>query len=246
MIKSYKNNYPVTNLYKEMSTKSELMTQMIYGDQFLIIRKLGNWLKIKIKEDGYIGFIKNRKYILYTQNTHKISVISANIYKNPNKKKVITKLTYGSRIKLRDRYLEFVQFENNWIHKKNIKSINFEDKHIFSNIKIFKNVKYKWGGKSFMGLDCSALIQLFFNFNNKYCPRDAKDQVKYFRKNVSLNNIKKHNIIFWRGHVAVAISKMNLIHAYGPAKKTVIMGINQTIRVIKKTAKLKILSIKKI
>ena len=39
--------------------------------------------------------------------------------------------------------------------------------------KIFKNVKYKWGGKKFDGVDCSGLIQLFYKFNNLYCPRDT-------------------------------------------------------------------------
>ena len=33
------------------------------------------------------------------------------------------------------------------------------------------------GWKIFKGIDCSALIQIFLNFNNKFCPRDAKDQV---------------------------------------------------------------------
>jgi len=246
MNKFYKNNYPETNLYKKMSVKSEMLTQMIYGDKFSILKTASKWLKIKIINDGYIGFIKKKKYIYYSPNTHKVSVLSANIYKNSNNKKKITELTYGSRIKLEERYLEFVRFENKWIDKKNIKPINFRNRKIFSNIKIFTNIRYKWGGKSFKGLDCSALIQLFFNFNNKYCPRDAKDQIRYFKKSVSLRNIKKNNIIYWRGHVAVAISKKKLIHAYGPAKKTIIMGIDQTIRLIKKTAKLKILSIKKI
>ena len=71
------------------------------------------------------------------------------------------------------------------------------------------------------------LIQIFLNFNNKFCPRDAKDQVKYFKKKIKLKNIKKNDIIYWKGHVAVALSKKKLIHAYGPMKKTVIMDINQ-------------------
>ena len=242
----YTNGYSVINLYKETSSESEVVTQMIYGEDFKIINKFSNWMKIKIKDDGYIGYIKNKKFTSCLKTTHKISVLSANIYKNSNFNKKIGKLAYTSKLKIEKTTSKFSKFQGKWIETKNIKPIKHKNKNIFKDIKIFKNVKYKWGGKSFMGLDCSALIQLFFNFNNKYCPRDAKDQVKYFRKNVSLNNIKKHNIIFWRGHVAVAISKMNLIHAYGPAKKTVIMGINQTIRVIKKTAKLKILSIKKI
>ena len=51
-------------------------------------------------------------------------------------------------------------------------------------------------------------------------------------------NIKKNDILFWHGHVAVALSKKKLIHAYGPLKKTVIMDIDDTIKKIKKTAKL--------
>ena len=88
-------------------------------------------------------------------------------------------------------------------------------------------------------------MQIFLNFNNKFCPRDAKDQFKYFRKNVKLKNIKKNDIIYWKGHVAVVLSKRKLIHAYGPMKKTVIMDINRTIEKIKQTAKLKVIGIKK-
>ena len=46
------------------------------------------------------------------------------------------------------------------------------------------------GGKSFKGIDCSALIQIFLNFNNKFCPRDAKDQVKFFKKKNKKNKEK--------------------------------------------------------
>ena len=89
-------------------------------------------------------------------------------------------------------------------------------------------------------------MQVFLNFNNKFCPRDAKDQVKYFKKNIKLKNIKKNDIIYWNGHVAVALSKQKLIHAYGPMKKTVIMEINQTIDLIAQTAKLKVIGIKRL
>ena len=107
-------------------------------------------------------------------------------------------------------------------------------------------MKYKWGGKHFTGVDCSGLIQLFLNFNNKFCPRDTKDQIKYFKKKTKLENIKKNDLIFWRGHVAIAISKNKLIHAYGPLKKTVIMPINKTIDRIYKTANLKVIGIRKV
>ena len=127
-----------------------------------------------------------------------------------------------------------------------MKKINITTKNPFKNIKKFINVKYKWGGKHFAGVDCSGLIQIYLNFNNKFCPRDTKNQIKYFKKKIALNNIRKNDLIFWKGHVAVAISKHKLIHAYGPLKKTVIMPIKKTIDKIEKTAKLKLIGIRRI
>ena len=117
---------------------------------------------------------------------------------------------------------------------------------MFYNIKKFTNIKYKWGGKCFSGIDCSGLIQIFLNFNNKFCPRDTKDQIKYFKKKIKLDKIKKNDLIFWRGHVAIVISKKKLIHAYGPYKKVVIMPIIKTISLIYKTANLKVTGIRRV
>ena len=58
-----------------------------------------------------------------------------------------------------------------------------------------------------------------------------------------LSNIKKNDIIYWKGHVALALTNKKLIHAYGPMKKTVIMSINQTIKRIERTANLKVIKI---
>ena len=102
------------------------------------------------------------------------------------------------------------------------------------------------GGKHYTGIDCSALIQLLLNNNNKFCPRDAKDQIKYFKNKVSLKNIKRYDLIFWKGHVALTLSKNKLIHAYGPFKKVIIMPIQTTIKRIEKTASLKVIGIRRI
>ena len=60
MTKFFTNTFPVLNLHKKTSSKSEIITQMIYGESFSIIKKNGKWLKIRIKEDGYKGFIKKK------------------------------------------------------------------------------------------------------------------------------------------------------------------------------------------
>ena len=63
MNKYLTNNFSIINLYKKPSSNSEVVTQMIYGESFSVLRKTKKWLKIKIKEDGYKGYIKNRKFL---------------------------------------------------------------------------------------------------------------------------------------------------------------------------------------
>ena len=245
MTKYFTNNYSLINLHKKPTVKSEIVTQMIYGESFSISKKSKKWLKIKIKEDNYKGYIKNKKYSNFLKPTHKVNSLKATIFKFPNKIKK-NEITFGSKIKVTDNNSKFLKFANGWIKKDDVEPLSYKEKDPFKKIISFKNIKYKWGGKSFKGIDCSALIQVFLNFNNKFCPRDAKDQVKYFKKNIKLNNIKKNDIIYWKGHVAVALSNKRLIHAYGPMKKTVIMGINQTIKRIERTAKLKVIGVKRL
>ena len=243
MTKYFTNNISVINLYKKPSKKSEVVTQMIFGESFSISKKTKNWLRVKIKEDGYKGFIQNKKFSKFLKSTHKIHVLKAKVYKFPNKKKKLNELSFGSKIKVTETKGKFLKFSKGWISKNGVKKISFKEKDPFKKITMFKNIKYKWGGKSFKGIDCSALIQVFLNFNNKFCPRDAKDQVRYFRKKVRLSSIKKNDIIYWKGHVALALTSKKLIHAYGPMKKTVIMGIKQTIERIERTANLKVIKI---
>jgi|TARA_Y100000031_G_scaffold149734_1_gene188075 hypothetical protein len=231
----------IINVYKKKNKKSEVVTQLLYGDTFKKLKKNGVWIKIKNDKDNYKGYIKNKNFQLNQKNTHKICNLSAALYSKPHSKyKIKNKLSFESKIRVSEKKGSFYKFDHLWIKKKDLKKVNVVTKDPFHNIKKFVNVKYKWGGKHFSGIDCSGLIQLFFNYNNKFCPRDAKDQIKYFKKKVKLNNIRKNDLIFWKGHVAIAISKNKLIHAYGPKKRVIIMPIKQTIKIIEKTANLRV------
>ena len=242
-----RSNIPVINVYQRNNIKSVIVTQLLYGDTFKKIKKKGKWVKIKTIADNYTGYIKNRIFPLNQKNSHKVCSIFANLYRKPSEKfKIKKKISFGSKIKVNRKKSNFYKFDNFWIKKKDLKKINFTNKDIFRDITKFKNITYKWGGKHFSGIDCSGLIQLFLNFNNKFCPRDTKDQIKHFKKKIKFNNIKKNDLIFWKGHVAIVISKKKLIHAYGPFRKVVIMPIYKKIDRINKTANLKVTGIRRV
>ena len=243
-----KNTY--INLYEKPSYKSKISSQIIYGEKFKILSKKKGWLKIKTAFDKYVGYTKNIKYSNKFSPTHKISVQKTNIFsfpKNSNKYKQRKKLPFASRIEILKKYKNFIMFEKNkWIYLKDIKKNNFKEKNFIKILNLFINCKYKWGGKTFDGIDCSALVQMYYLYNNKYFPRDTKDQIKIEKGQKNSNNLKKGNIIYWKGHVAVCINSKKLIHAYGPRKKVLTMNIKNTIEIIEKTANLKVKKITKI
>ena len=222
--------------YKNTGILFELLVRQITADTL----KGGDSPAIDILKEYFVKTSLGREYKLYE------SVLKSKVFKFPNKNKKMSEISFGSKIRVLENKRKFFRFSKGWIYKSDLKPINYQEKNPFRNISIFKNIKYKWGGKSYKGIDCSALVQIFLNFNNKFCPRDAKDQVKFFKKNIKFKKIKKNDIIYWKGHVAVALSNKKLIHAYGPRKKTVVMGINQTIKKIEQTAKLKVIGIKAI
>ena len=235
---SYFYKKPLSNIYKKPNAFSEVTSQILYGEKFKIISKNKSWIKIKALFDNYTGYIKNKYYTKDHQPTHKIFTLKANIY-NKQKNKTKNFLPFASRISMIDENKKFIEFEKNkWIKKINIKKINHIEKDYLKVLKMFLKIKYLWGGKTYRGIDCSAILQLFFYYNNKFYPRDTKDQIKYSAKKNKSKVFKKGDIIFWKGHVAVCINAQKLIHAYGPEKKVLIMNIKETINRIERTAKL--------
>ena len=72
MTKYFTNNFPVINLHKKPFIKSEVVTQMIYGDTFSVSKKTKLWLQVRTKEDKYKGYVKNRKFSTFLKPTHNI------------------------------------------------------------------------------------------------------------------------------------------------------------------------------
>ena len=245
MQNSFYFNKGFSNIYKKNSTTSEVTSQIIYGEKFKILSKNKEWIKIKTLFDNYIGYIKNKDYVEIFYPKYKVYSLKARIINKFNKK---TKnfLPFGSKVDLINENKNHIEFEKNkWLKKNDLKKINHKENNFNKIFKLFLKTKYVWGGKTYRGIDCSALLQIFYYYNNKFFPRDTKDQIKYLKGNLK-RNYQKGDIIFWKGHVAMCLNSKQLIHAYGPEKKVLIMPILKTIKRIENTAKLKVKKIAKI
>ena len=240
-----KNNFfnkSVANIYSKPSSNSEVVSQILYGEKFKILLKSNKWIKIKTHYDNYIGYIKNGKFLENFKPPYKISKIKSRIFLKRGKNFLSSNyyLYYGSGICVKNENKKYIEFEKNkWIKKVDIKNIDHIEKNYIKIFKSFLNTKYLWGGKTYIGIDCSALIQIYFYYNRIFFPRDTKDQIRFCKRKRGKNRLKG-DIVFWRGHVGICLNKSRFIHAYGPKKKVIIMPTVQTIKLIDKTANLKV------
>ena len=211
-------------------------------------QKKKNWVKIKTNFDNYIGYIKKARYYKSFKPTNKICIVKSKIFRRVDNKFMPTNnfLYFATGISIKSQNKKYIEFEKNkWIKKQDTKKYNHYEKDFIKILKLFLNSRYLWGGKTSNGIDCSALIQIYFYYNRIFFPRDTKDQMKFCKKTLT-KNLVKGDIIFWKGHVGVCINNLKFIHAYGPKKKVLIMPINNTIKLINKTANLVIKKISNI
>ena len=246
-----KNNFlnrSVANVYFKPSSNSEVVSQILYGEKFKILLKRKKYLKIKTHYDNYIGYIKKDKFLENFKPSHKVSKIKSRIFFKKGKRFLSSNhyLYYGSGVCIRNENKKYIEFEKNkWIKKSDIKNIDHYEKNYMKIFKFFLNTKYLWGGKTCVGIDCSALIQIYFYYNRIFFPRDTKDQIRFCKRKRGKNRLKG-DIVFWKGHVGICLNKSRFIHAYGPKKKVIIMPTTQTIKLIDKTANLKVKKISNI
>ena len=240
-----KNNFfyqkSLANIHAKPNTNSEVISQILYGESFKILGKKKEWIKIKTNYDNYIGYIKYLNFPKIFKPSFKIYKQKAKIFQKIKGKFKPTKnfLYFATKIPFKNSNNSFIEFDKNrWIKKKDVKKEDYYERNSNKIFKLFLNSKYLWGGKTANGIDCSALVQLYFYFNNVFFPRDTKDQIKFIKKTKNPKLYIKDKLLYWKGHVAICLNKSLLIHAYGPKKKVVIMRINKTIKEIKKNAKL--------
>ena len=220
-------NLPVISLYQKASLMSKVTTQALYGENFKVLEKRKKWHLIELKDDCYKGWISKYNHKIFFESTHRVNITNTWVLSSPDiKSKPIMKLYAGSKLKVFDFHDSWAlvkvykkKFINGYIPKSHLIDLNKHMKWL-KIIKQFENAPYFWGGKTINGIDCSGLLQLATKFKGLNIPRDTKDQEKYFKKNIFksknldiFNDFKKGDIIFWKGHVAIAINKNKLIHA---------------------------------
>ena len=190
--------------------------QLVYGDIFRVLEENEGFSFGFNKFDGYVGYIQNDKLKKRsTKTTHWVSSLSTQIYEQPDiKKEYLSSLSFGSQLEIVNAEKEFCEtIDGGFVPRQHLR----KKEHFYSDpvmvAKFFLGVSYVWGGNTCWGIDCSGLIQTAFRACGIDLPADSDQQEAACIKISELNEIKRNDLMFWDGHVALVIDPNNLIHA---------------------------------
>ncbi len=231
---------PVTPMRIEASHRSEMVSQLLFGELANLLEIGKDFLKVSSLYDNYIGWIQRSQLIEITET----EAFTGNGMLNGNMLSAITcndsimQLSFGSSLHfLEDGHAKIGPFEFHYEGEFwNPAAANFDEPTLNWVSHQFLNTAYLWGGRSIFGIDCSGLTQQIYKFVGIQLPRDAYQQAALGEVVGFLQEAKCGDLAFFDNaegsitHVGMMLDNARIIHASGKVRIDPIdnMGIVNT------------------
>jgi cell wall-associated NlpC family hydrolase len=228
---------PLTDLRRAPTHEAKLDTQVLMGERVIIYETTEEgWAWGQLETDGYVGWLsENALGPVGPAPTHKIAALRAFAFPAPDIKLTpIAALPMGARLAVARQDERFAITATGWhVPIAFLAPVKTRQADFVAIAEKFLGAPYLWGGKTSLGLDCSGLVQVALQAAGIACSRDSDMQELTLGKLSSLASLRRGDLVFWKGHVAIARDSENLIHANAHHMMVAIEQAAQTIARIK-------------
>ena len=216
----YQIKTPIAQLRNAPNPMAEHATQALLGELIDVYEIKDGFAWGQLKRDDYVGYIAISDISQEIQTpTHKVCAMRTNAYDGAKvQAQIIHNLPFGALVLPTDRRENgFVWCEGiGFVFENHICPIEsaFEDPVALAEQML--GTPYVWGGNSPLGIDCSGLVQTCYGACGIELPRDARLQEargQNLEINDDLSGLRRGDLVFWRGHVAIMMDEANIIHA---------------------------------
>ena len=207
----------VVDLRREPRPDAAVDTQAIYGERVTVYDEEEGWAWAQLARDKYVGWIAaNTLWRELSAPTHRVRVPRTFVYPGPNiKLPPLNALPLGAEVAILEERDGFcVTPELGFVYRKHLVPLDAKAPDFVAVAETLIGAPYLWGGKSWLGVDCSGLLQVSLLMAGVKAPRDTDMQER------ALGVVLEHgapfmrgDIVFWKGHVGVMRDAETLLHA---------------------------------
>lgn len=203
---------PSTGLRRGPSPAAEQLDQLLFGELFEVLDETGGWAFGQAKRDGYVGYVEAAALgAPSTAPTHTVQALRTYGFSSPSIKSApIGLYSMNALVAAEGCEGRFVKTAGGWFVEEHIVPIGEVEPDYVTVAERFVGTPYQWGGRESLGLDCSGLVQQALYASGRACPRDSDQQAEMGEP---VETLRRGDLVFWRGHVAIMTSDADIVHA---------------------------------
>ncbi|MEC9368539.1 MAG: C40 family peptidase [Pseudomonadota bacterium] len=207
-------------LRREHRPDGALDTEALHGEAVTVFEEREGWVWGQLRSDRYVGYLPAASLAQGAGTpTHKVSALRTYVYPGPDiKLPHLAQLSIGSLVQSAGVEGKFHRLATGgYVAACHVARVDENAADFAAVAERFIGTPYLWGGRSSLGLDCSALVQLSLNAAGISSPRDSDLQEHALGRPVpvttGLTGLERGDLIFWKGHVGIMLDATRLLHA---------------------------------
>ena len=207
---------PIAGIHRSASPEAMQLTQVLWGESAKVFERKNGWAWVQLQRDGYVGYVKETALTTSTTPASRLlPVRSSHLYPVADlKSQPAIAIAMGSELTVAGVAGDFFTLTSgHFIYAAHLNQSPPVD--FVSVAEQFLHTPYLWGGKTVWGLDCSGLVQVALQAVGKPCLRDSDMQEQSLGIAIGQDDLRRGDLVFWKGHVGIMQDATTLLHANG-------------------------------
>lgn len=194
-------------------------SELLFGEGFDVYDEADGWLWGQAQRDGYVGYAPAEGFAPPgLAPTHRVTALRSFAYAGQSMKAPpLMALPYGAELAISSEKNGWCETAIGFVYARHLAPVTAFEADPVAEAERFLGIPYLWGGKTSLGLDCSALVQTACRAAGILAPRDSDMQESELGEPLAppadLARLPRGALLFWPGHVAFSQGGGMMIHA---------------------------------